>query len=444
MHVYLRLTGPHFLYSLYMTALLLSLLLSLPIAPAASGRPLQPEPGYARSDTSSHVRTPIDARPKLFLTPIWSRTTGFGIGGGLEVDHLIRAGTRLRVVARPGQHVGRYGVTFYTSDPHRARLYGIVNGYYETTGRQWYYGLGPASDASTRFTVERSRVEAELRAGATWLDGRLFVQPLLRLTQHRVEGFRPWKDASLDALREQSRTNLLFTTGGSDLTGEGTVFSGVWYGLSAGFDTRTELNRPERGLLVQATAERYAPTGGPEVRLDRIGGAAYVFVPTGRFIPIGPGGQVLAFRLLVEHARARGQQPVPFFFLPSLGAAEIAGFGRDRFFGNDLLALGLEYHILLFDAFGIAGIEGLFSLHAGNVYDDLTEQFTPRLTFEKHLEAGAGTVPLRPALGVGMRVVSLFDDRVYMQATVGLTPEGFGYAGFSFVSDLRALAWYKQ
>ena len=387
---------------------------------------------------------PAATRPRLsagvLLNPVWSRTNGFGVGAALRADHLLWAGSSLRLVARPNQHLGRYGLTFRTADPHASRLYGMANGFYETMGRHWYYGLGPATVEEAEVTVERERSEVELRVGTSLAGGRVFVEPRLRLVRYRVNGYRPWEPGALEALDERSREHLRYVAGE---TGSA-VRDGAWYGLGAGVDTRDARARSTRGLLVQTTYERYTSGAEPNVRLDRLGASAYAFLPLGRLLPAGAGAQVLTLRVAVETTRDRGEAPVPFYLLPSLNGGLASGYAWDRFVGADLLALSLEYRMLLFDAFGLLGLEGLLSLHAASVYDDLFAQFEPAVSFERRLAPGRRTYPLRPGLGVGARVVSLFEDRVYLEGTLGLSPEGLGAVSIGFVYDLRSLAWYKR
>lgn len=414
--------------------------------------PLSP-PDAAYASPSGADTTGVGVRSSggfiLSLRPVWSRTAGFGIGVGYKVAPLPLVGGQLRLMARPNQHMGRYAATYFTSDPYRSPFYGAVNVFYETVGRQWYYGVGPGTAEASVVAVEREQREVEVRLGATFLEHRLFVQPLVRYARHEVDGFRPWR-GSFEALDTRSRRNLLFAAGdtASGVVGASAVQEGFWYGLAAGLDTRDARARPTRGVLVQASAQRYTPQGGSDVRLDRFYESVHAFVPLGRLVPFGPGGQTLGLRVVAEHARNRGDVPIPFYLMPSLDGRHQPGLAQDRYFGNDLLAVSLEYRLPVFAAFGLVGMDGLVSVHLGGVYDDLFAQFDPAVSFEAPAlpggTVGAPSYALRPSLGLGARIVSLYADSVFLEGTLGLSAEGLATAGFGFVLDMRELAWYKQ
>lgn len=410
-----------------MLLLLLTLLLSstLPPAAAADGRPL---PRDTTVETSSALR----ARLLLIPRPLWSRTSGFGAGAGLRLEQLVLSDDRLELTVWPQQHLGQYVLYYATADPFAAPVYGSVAGTFETHGRQWFYGLGPATQPGTMLAVEKKRWEAELTFGLQWRRGLLHAHPFLRYSRHHVEDVREWQAGAFEALSPASRANVLFAAGdpASGYASATATQEGLWYGLTLGYDSRDARMRPSRGLLAQATVRRFAPIGALDLRFDRYEVRAHAF------LPLGPGS-VAAVRAAAARTHDRGSVPVPFYLLPGLGPALQPGLAWDRFFGSDLLALSIEYRRLLFDVLGIVGLEGTLSLHAANVYDDLFAQFAPRIDFDGEVAAGRDRYPLRPALGIGARIVSLFDDAVYLQGTLALTPEGLGAAGFGFVYDLR-------
>lgn len=371
-----------------------------------------------------------EGRFSVLLRPIWSRTSGFGIGAAYQVDHVGGAGTRLRLSAHPNQHTGRYSVTYTTGEVRKAPLAGTFNLFYETVGRQWFYGLGPSSRESALVRVERSRREAEARLTLSPPGTAFFVQPRLRLVAHHVAGFRDHRRGAFERMDLGGRQHL------DDLlaTPERT---GLWVGLAGGLDTRDAGARPRGGVLLQGEVSRFAPLTPDLASLVRVDIAAH------GFFPVGASG-VLALRGVAAVTAQGAGTPAAFFQLPTLNASLLPGYEWDRFFGNDLLSLSVEYRHLVFAGFNLAGLEALGAVHAGSVYDDLFEQFTPAVTFEHDVAARPGRYPLRPALSVGARVIALSSDAVYLQGVYALSPEGSGTSSFGFVVDLLALDWYKQ
>jgi hypothetical protein len=155
------------------------------------------------------------------------------------------------------------------------------------------------------------------------------------------------------------------------------------------------------------------------------------------FVPMPWYRHVLGFRLAGFGTRADGGRTVPFYHLPVIDDRLVAGYGGYRLTGRDGLLASVEYRFPLFALLDIVGVDAAVHLHLGNTYDDLFRQFSPRVDFRRRVEVRGGRVPLRPALGIGGRLVALPSERVYLDGMLGITPEGFGLAGLTFVHDIR-------
>ncbi len=374
---------------------------------------------------STRDRRSLRTSFKVYPSPLWSRTSGFAAGVGYEIDNLLMPGGRLLATVKPGQHVGRYTATYFAKDAFRDPAFGLANVYYETTGRQWFFGLGPASSSANRVRVEKQMLEAELRVGFQPFKRRILLQPVVKYVRHDAVAFAEWNDGALGRIDAESRRNLEF------VTGEAGVQEGFAYGLTAGIDLLDRPIHPRSGLLVQASVQRYAFDEPVGLEYDQHSVYAYGYVP------LREG--VVALRAVTLLTDQRGDTIIPFYLLPSLHGRLLPGYAWNRFFGPDLLVLNLEYVRPLFNAFNAVGMDGLLSFSAGNVYDDLFDQFKPAVTFDKTIEPDQASYPLRPSLAAGFDLYSSrrggFDFRVLL----GLGTEGVRLVRFSFVHDLRGI-----
>ena len=402
---------------------------------AALLAPVPSTSGQSRTDTadqndvgadSTLERHPIDTSIKIYPTPIWSRTSGFSAGVGYEIDNLLMPRGRLLVTAKPGQHLGRYTATYFAKDAYNDPVYGLANVYYETTGRHWYYGLGPASASRNKVAVEAKMLEAELRVGFQPVNRRLLIQPLVRYIRHESVGFEEWDEGAISRLDPESLENLELTAGSSS---SDRIQKGFAFGLVGGIDLLDRALRPRRGLLLQASTQRFQFDVPDGLEYDQHGFYAYGFLPVRR--------GVVALRAVTILTNQRGTTPIPFYFLPSLHGRMLPGYSWDRFVAPDLFVLTAEYMHPLFNVYNIIGLDALLSVGAGNVYDDLFDQFKADLTFEDDPSPGQASYPLRPSVAAGFDLYranrSGFDFRVL----VGLGTEGIRLVRFGFVHDLR-------
>ena len=148
---------------------------------------------------------------------------------------------------------------------------------------------------------------------------------------------------------------------------------------------------------------------------------------------------MLALRTFAIRVINRGGGPIPFYLLPALDGNVAVGFPLGRFYGNDLFLASAEYRFLVFNLINVIGFEGVVALSAASVYDDLLEQFRLGLTLGRSLPDDPARYPLRPTLGLGGRLVSLYEDRALFGGLVGFSAEGFSFTLSAFVHDLRLL-----
>ena len=380
-----------------------------------------------QADTTDSEDFGIETQFKVYPSPIWGRTAGFAAGVGYEVQNLMIPESRLLATAKPGQFLGRYTLTYFAADPFKAPLYGLANVYYETTGHQWYYGLGPASARSAQMAVEKHMVEAEARLGFQLLNRRIFAQPVVKYLRHDVDGFEAYDKGATAKLSAESLSNLLSAAGMAPNSTD--FYEGFGYGLSAGVDLRDNPIRTRKGLLVQGFANRYDFGGTPELAYDQYGLSAYAFAPVGL--------NTLALRVNTQLTSDQGGAVIPFFLLPSLHGRMLPGYSWDRFFGMDLFAVNVEYIVPLFDLYRWVAMDALLSLGAANVYDDISEQFEPAVSFDKRLEPGREKYPLRPSAAAGFQVESFTRFDLDIRVLVGWGTEGIRLVKFGFVQDLR-------
>lgn len=375
----------------------------------------------------------FDTSFKFYPSPVWSRTAGFSAGVGFEMENLLMPGGRFLATAKPGQYLGRYTATYFAKDAFADRLYGIANVYYETTGHQWFYGLGPASSPDTKIAVEKDMLEAEVRLGFQPLGRRIQLQPLIKYIRHQSVGFKNWDEEAIARLDTESFENLRFSTGFGEAQA---VQEGLAYGVMSGIDLRDQPVRPRRGLLLQGIAQRFDFSQPSGLQYDQ-----YEFYVYG-FVPFRAG--TLALRAVTRLTDQRSDVTIPFYLLPSLHGRILPGYSWDRFFGPDLLAFTFEYKMPLFNVFNWAAMDALLSAGAGNVYDDLFDQFEADITFKDELKPGQDSYPMRPSISAGFDLFTLEPGGFDVRVLLGWGTEGIRLVKFGFVHDLREVELSKR
>lgn len=373
------------------------------------------------ADTTRRSDDRLETEFKIYPSPIWGKTAGFSAGVGYEIDNLFFPDSRILATAKPGQYLGRYTLTYFAADAFKSPVYGLANLYYETTGHQWYYGLGPSSSRDDLVAVEKNMVEVEIRAGVQPFDRKFFIQPVAQFVRYDVKDFQSERNGALARLSPESLENLVISTN--------RVFEGMGYGLAAGVDLLDNPVRPKQGLYLQGFATRYDFSEPSGLAYDQFGAFAHAFLPF--------RDNTVAFRAVMQITRNEGDVDIPFFLLPSLHGRLLPGYSWNRFFGNDLFALQVEYAVPVFDVLNWAALDALISLGAANVYDDLFQQFKPAVAFDRDLGRSRDTYPLRPSAAIGFRIESFSRHDFNLRVLLGWGTEGVRLVRFGFVQDLR-------
>lgn len=378
------------------------------------------------------VRPAVEIEPRFQPTALYSASRGFGVAGGLSVRNLGWAQSELELAARLSQRFQSASVYLYTQDPYTAPVYGLVGGRIRTSSVQRFYGLGPTSDRDDRLELDFTGAAVEGRVG--WYPfghTGLLLQPGVQFQWDHLRDFEEAGEGNLDSLDAASIASL------NAVRGE-TRF-GVFAGIEVSHDTRDQLVMTRRGMLAEVAFHRFFSLDDvdADLRFNRLQARLFGFQPLlGRRV-------VLFGRAVAAVTRADDDSlgtRLPFFYRPALDGDLLSGYTGDRFFGRDLLAFGFGIRFPLVDLFGRYGIDGALVGDLGSSYDDITEQFSPSVSFENPMTVDAdGNVPLRPGAGFGISLVNVDRDRDVASVLIGVSPEGVTFTGFQIVYDFRDL-----
>ena len=360
---------------------------------------------------------------RVYPFDVWGPVAGWGGGLGLVVHDGLRAGDQTLLTLAPAVHESVTTLSYASASPVEATTYVLTDVRARRTGRQWTYGVGPASSDDSRLGVEMDDAWLRLRLGHWRFDRRVLIQPEVRLRRHVVHGtyvdrspVRPEQTAALPGL--------------NDPAFDGDQW-GVQAGVNAAFDTRDRHRGATRGVLVQASWMRYAELSSGDVQIDRLTAGAYGYVPLS-------GSHHVALRLQAAVSTDRGDHPAPFYLLPKLDGRLVPGWAPERFFGADRLIGSILYRFPLVRLRDLFGLDGHLGVHAASVYNDLGEQFALDVSFDETVAAD-GSVPLRPAASVGVRLDPLFRDETYFDLALGLSPEGVTGVRLQFTRTLDSV-----
>jgi hypothetical protein len=98
----------------------------------------------------------------------------------------------------------------------------------------------------------------------------------------------------------------------------------------------------------------------------------------------------------------------------------------------------------LFNVYNTVGFDALLSLGAGNVYDDLFDQFRADIAFKDNLDLGQASYPLHPSIAVGFDFYRARPGGFTFRVLAGLGTEGVRLVRFGFVQDLRDIELGKR
>ena len=377
----------------------------------------------ALPDSSVTVRL----RPRFQPTALYSATRGFGIGGGVNIDHLAWEGSQLQLGARLSQRFQSGSAYLYSGDPYTTPLYGFFGAQMRTSTRQGFYGLGPFSDRDDKINLDFTSARPEVRVGWYPLGhSGLLLQPGGRFLWDRLGSF---EDADDDA------ATLADTTSLAPLRGD--TRYGLALGIQVSSDTRDRLVLTRRGVLVEAAFDRFFALDGSDLRFNQ------VQVRFFGLVPFYARRTVFITRAVAVTTRADNDPDgtgLPFFYQPALDDALLPGYPAERFFGRDILALGAGVRFPVIDLFGVLGLDGLVMVDVGSAYSDITDQFSFEISLDNEIEAAdGGQVPLRPSLALGLDIINLDQDKGIVGGLLGISPEGITVTGFRVVYDFRDL-----
>lgn len=398
-------------------------------APADTGQ-------TARAQNASSRPTPwVNLHPDLLS--VWGPTTGWGFGLGVSVRHLLTPGSRLFATVRPAQDEGRYSLAFATGDLQTASRYLLVRTQLRRTANQWYYGVGPQTRADQRLAVALTAAAVGVQVGQRLWGERLLVQPRVAVHYDAPTRFRDVTPGAFAVLDARSQRALQASVGGRP-DGPPRRLPGLRYGLDVAFDLRDRAFRPTRGFYLHAGGTRYRGLRTPAPRYTRLTGELAAFVP------VFTDRVVAAVRSQLTVTAPAGDTPLPFYLLTRLGARDLPGFARQRFFGRDAFLMGAELRVELFRAWEVLTVDGILGAQAGSVYNAIEEQFALRVSRTERITASAnGRVPLRPVATVGLRVAPDFRDESYLSVAAGLSAEGISAVRFTFTRPLRTLGFAR-
>ena len=365
---------------------------------------------------------------RIYPRGFWGSRVGVGLSGGLVVHHLGRRHAQGLLTVAPAWHEQVATVAWASANPDRAQQYMLANARTLHTNRDWFYGLGPDSDLDARQSIERSAVTMRLRAGQHFLNRRLLIQPLLGLSVHRVDRVPNPNVSGLDAQSQRHLQQLA-----SERVGPlESRHTGLRVGVDVQYDTRPQHPRPTRGVLLEGGWSRYLSVTSSFIRYDQLDLGGYGYVPLG-------GAHHLVGRLSLVHTVARGRAPVPYFLRPTLDGTLVPGWARHRFVDSDRLISSVLYRFPLAQPFNLLHLGGHLGVHAASVYDDVFSEAALDLTFEKSLDPDRSSVPLRPAVSLGLHLGLSFRHTPSLDLTLGLSPEGVTAIRFTLNQDLQAL-----
>lgn len=386
-------------------------------------------PGGPARGQAEFPGSPAEPGVNLRVYPLdtWSPRVGIGVGGGLVVHHIGRSNAQGLLTFGPAQHEQVAGLIWASANPRRARRYVIFNTRGLHTDRDWFYGLGPRSTDDARQAIERSSIQIRLRAGRTFLDRRLVIQPHVALTAHRVDRIPSPSDPRLSPA---TRTHLqqLASDGVGPLDPNQT---GLRAGLGVEYDTRLDA-QSDAGVRLRASWSRYVDVSSSFVQFDALDFGIYPTIPL-------TGEHRLSGRFELSLTPSRGRAAVPYYLRPTLEAAVVPGWARHRFVDSDRLVTSVLYDFPVARVFGVLNLEGHLGVHASSVYDDFFSDAAFEVSFDETLPASGSSIPLRPSASAGLRLGLSFREVPSLDVAVGLSPEGIAVARFTLSQDLQSL-----
>jgi len=398
---------------------------SAPVAHAQVSDTLRTDrPEDAAADSTHRLRF----HPLFTPTSLYSPSRGFGIGGGVQIDGLgVQPDAELRLETRLSQRFQSGQVAYYTGDPYLRSIYGLVAGAVTTTNRLTYYGDGPRTLPEGKLFLDQISAEGEARVG--WYPYRstgLLVQPVARFRFDRLRDFEEGVDsaftrvdtAALAAVRDHDRY-------------------GIAVGIEIAGDTRDRRDSPRHGGLFQGGLSRFMALDGSGLGFNRLEASGYFFFPALVQLPFLPERGTIFLRSSLVITREDEGDALPYYYLPVLDHELLAGFPQRRFVGRDGFSVGVGARGTVLAVLGAVLLEGVGMVMVGGAYDNIFDDFSPRITFDPDPVEEGERVPLRPSVAIGANIVTIDRERPIVGGMIGFGPEGFVLASLRVVFDIR-------
>ena len=258
----------------------------------------------------------------------------------------------------------------------------------------------------------------------------------MRLQFDRLRGFEEATAGGLAATQDGDLARL------TALQGEDRL--GLEFSLAAVRDTRDLRAMPARGSYVQGTVARFQAVDGSGLGFTRLEATGYAFRPAlfrMKFLP-EPGSVFVRASGVVT--RQDGDEPLPWIYLPNLDRDLLVGFPRSDFIGRDALSLGVGARGVIGQGFGVFLVEGMAMGMLGAAYDNVFQEFAPRVRLSQdRVPVGAG-VPLQPSVALGLNLRFLDRERPLIGALVGIGPGGVSLASLRLIWGVEGFHPYLR
>ena len=416
--------------------LALAAALALLVQPDTTFRAPAPAPDTSDvSDTEAEVAEVAEdisrfrVRPVFSPSALYSGSKGVGIGGGIAVDDVLTQGDHVQVEARLAQRLQGAQAEYVTGEPGRDRLVGVFGAAAWTTTRTRFTGHGPRSTDVGDLFLDRVAAESEARlAWAPAGRGGLLLQPTGRLRFDRLRNVSEAREGGFDRVLASDLERLAAVEGEDRYGGE--------IALSVVRDTRDIRAMPARGAYVEGQVSRFQAFDGSGLGFWQARTLVYAFRPALFRVPFIPERGAIFVRANGVVTREDGDRPLPWVYLPDLDGDLLVGYPRDEFAGRDAVSVGVGARGVIGQAIGAFLFEGVATAMVGAAYDNVFEEFTPRVRFSTARPEPGRTVPLRPSLAVGLNFHFLDRERPIVGALVGVGPGGVTLASLRLIYGL--------
>ena len=368
-------------------------------------------------------------RPVFSPSALYSGSKGVGVGGGVAISDVLSRGDHLQVEARITQRLQGGHVEYLTHTPGQVPLVGVLGAAAWTTTRTRFVGHGPRSADGGDLFLDRVAAEAEARL--SWAPagpGGVLLQPTARFRFDRLRDVTEAREGARALVRPGDLERLAAV--------EGVDRYGVEAALSVVRDTRNVRAMPSRGVYAGAEVGRFQALDGSGLGFWQAQALGYAFRPALFRIPFLPERGALFVRANAVVTRQDGDRPLPWVYLPEPNRDLLVGYPRSEFVGRDALSLGVGARGVIGQAIGAFLVEGVAVGMVGAAYDDVFEDFAPRIQLTTARPAPGEGVPLRPSLAVGLNLHFLDRERPLLGGIVGVGPGGVTLASLRLVYGL--------